>query len=129
MPVLKFDGEEIELPKLTLSMQENMDKAIKAPSDTRAGLETKLKFVREVLPEEMVNEALDGATVADIDISALSMMVESINAAYTAPLIEARMEQLAQMMEPLQGMAGSLEMLANLEPNRAMRRAGFKSVK
>lgn len=124
---MNFD--DLELPKLTLSIQEEMDKAMKAPQDTRAGLETKLKFVREVLPEEYVNEALDGTTVADIDISALCMLVESINAAYSAPLIEARMEQLAQMMAPLQGMAGSLEVLASLEPNRAMRRAGFKSVK
>lgn len=129
MPAVNINGETIELPKLTLALQESMDKAVKAAQDNRAGLETKLKFVREVLPEELVNDALDGAIVSEIDISALCMMVESINAAYTAPLIEARMEQLAQMMEPLQGMAGSLEMLANMEPNRAMRRAGFKSVK
>lgn len=129
MPAVNINGETIELPKLTLALQESMDKAVKAAQDNRAGLETKLKFVREVLPEELVNDALDGATVSEIDISALCMMVESINAAYTAPLIAARMEQLAQMMEPLQGMAGSLEMLANMEPNRAMRRAGFKSVK
>lgn len=125
-----YNGNTFELPKLTLEQKEKLEAAVKAPSDTRAGIETKYNFVTTMLPEEYLENVLGGDNVADIDVQSLQLILADIDAAYNLPLIEAQMKKIAIVMEPLKGVTENLEALtAMTNGNRAMRRKGFTHVK
>lgn len=125
-----YNGNRFELPKLTLSLKEELEAAVKAPNDTRAGIEEKYNFVKNVMPSDYLEDLLEGSTVGEIDVQALLVMLNDIDSAYNLPIIQGRLDQVAKMMEPLEKVAGNIEVLtAMTNGNRAMRRAGFKSVK
>ena len=127
MAVINIQGEQYELPKLTLTMQERLNAATTAPANTRAGLETKLKFLQELVAPEILETVLDGSTVDDIDITELVIMVESISAAYTKPLLEERLRSIADMTKQLGELATSMNAIQAAD--KPMKRAGFTSVK
>lgn len=125
-----YNGNTFELPNLTLEQKEKLEAANKAPSDTRAGIETKYNFVKTMLPEEYLEDVLGGDNVSAIDVQVLQLILADIDAAYNLPLIEAQMKKIATMMEPLKGVTENLEALSVMtNGNREMRRKGFKLVK
>ena len=124
-------GFEHPLPKLTLALAQEADAA-----GNEADLTEKTKrlytFVKKVLPKEYLAEALDGKTVATIDISALANVYTRIQTAYGLEMEQGEQERLVAQVQTLQPY---LEQLPNIEriieTGNLMReqRDGFQRVK
>lgn len=116
-------GNEFELPKLTISLSEEL---AKAPQGKGIREQTKgiIAFLKKVLPEDYVTEQIGGDKVDDVDLVAVRNMYDGVDGAYTQAMTASQMERIAQQM---QGVAPVLENLEKMSSVQS--RQGFSRVR
>lgn len=119
-------GNDFELPKFTIDLSEKFSEASKGLD--KEALQRRYNLLCEILPEEYLNEALEGATFAEIDISELNLLFFDIKAAYEKP---AMIEQLKQASEVMESIAPILEKMERIKANGGTKpsRQGFARIK
>lgn len=115
------DGEQFELPKLTIALQEEMENAPKA-SNTKEQVKNIIAFLKNVLPEEYVTEALGGDKPEDVDIVALRNLYDGVDGAYRAALTSAQMERIEAQMSAAMPVLENMGKLSDIQARQGFRR-------
>lgn len=117
------EGNEFELPKLTISLSEEMSTAASG-KDIKTQSKNIMEFVKKVLPTEYVTERLGSDKVDEIDIVELRNMYDGVDSAYTMALTASKMERIEDQLKSVAPVLESLEKV-----NRVQSRQGFNRVK
>ena len=123
MATYEHDGVLIDLPKLTLSLDEAFDRALDKSRPKRERAKDAYKLMKDVLGADHVAERCGGKTLETIDVSQLWLMLGEVHDAYTEGVNEADM---ARVMARLEEAAPMLDNMAKITPLIA--RHGFKAV-
>lgn len=105
-------GNEFELPKYTLDLSEKFKSA--ATETGRNGYLRRYELLKDILPEEYINEALDGATIDEIDITQLQVLFSAVRNAYEGPAIAEQLQSAQELMDKLGPM---YEQIAKIQAN------------
>lgn len=117
------DGEQFELPKLTIALQEEMEDAPKG-SNTKEQVKSIMAFLKKVLPEEYVTEALGGDKPEEVDLVALRNLYDGVDSAYTMAMTASQMRSINAQMDSVAPVLENIAKVGNLQT-----RQGFKRVK
>lgn len=110
------------LPKLTMKLRKKMD----APNQAKASeerLKLEYEFLKEVFESDKLQEALDGSTLDEVDITALETLYLQTVEEYEAPVTEARLRKMEKVAE----MFNSID-LAKMSDLMDKSRQGFRNV-
>ena len=113
---LKVNDQTIELPTLTLDLEEQMEAAPKAQG-AREQATAMLEFLQAVIPAEPLAERLGGDTLGEIDIVALRVLFTQAMSAYQTPVINAQAKAANDKIKAVKPVLD------------VMTRQGFKNVK
>lgn len=117
------EGNEFELPKLTIALQDEMQNAPKG-NDTKTQAKGIMAFLKKILPEDYVTEQLGSDKVEEIDLVALRNMYDGVDGAYTRAITESQMDRVNAQLEDV------MPVLQNLEKVSALQnRQGFSRVR
>ena len=117
------DGNDYELPKMTIKINGMSEKAAAAKGDDR--FKAEYDFLKAVLPADYLSELLDGKRIDEIDLVALEVEYQHIIAAYSDPVIAAKM---GGINDKLSEIAPSLDAIKNINATIGNRQ-GFSRVK
>lgn len=92
------DNGTYQLPKLTFGLSEKMDKAGAAGSD-RNGFKARYDFIKEIIGDDAAEVELDGSKFEEVDMVKLSVVFQSICAAYSKPVIDAQRKHFESQTE------------------------------
>lgn len=123
MATYEHDGVLIDLPKLTLSLDEAFDRALDKSRPKRERAKDAYKLMKDVLGADHVAERCGGKTLETIDVSQLWLMLGEVHDAYNEGVNEADM---ARVMARLEEAAPMLDNMAKIAP--VLARYGFKAV-
>lgn len=115
------DGEQFELPKLTIALQEEMENAPKG-SNTKEQVKGIMAFLKKVLPEEYVTEALGGDKPEEVDLVALRNLYDGVDGAYSAALTSAQMERIEAQMSAAMPVLENMGKLSDIQARQGFRR-------
>lgn len=115
------EGEQFELPKLTIALQEEMENAPKG-SNTKEQVKSIMAFLKKVLPEEYVTEALGGDKPEDVDLVALRNLYDGVDGAYSAALTSAQMERIEAQMSAAMPVLENMGKLSDIKARQGFRR-------
>lgn len=115
------DGEQFELPKLTIALQEEMENAPKG-SNTKEQVKGIMAFLKKVLPEEYVTEALESDKVEEVDLVALRNLYDGVDGAYSAALTSAQMERIEAQMSAAMPVLENMGKLSDIQARQGFRR-------
>lgn len=119
-------GNAFELPKYTLALNEKITSA--STGNDAETFKKRYEILKEVLPAEYLNEALDGATVSEIDLVMLNRIFADVKNAYEMPVVR---EQIQSVTEMLQQMTPALDKIKAIQDNGGGKpnRQGFNRIK
>lgn len=120
-------GNNVELPTLTLALNEKLNEAAKGGNEEKAQ-RLRYELLKEILGEEYTAEALNGSNVNEIDLIRLSKVFSEVQMAYTLPIIEDSVKPALKMLEDVLPMIEKMERIqanGGGKPNRQ----GFSRVK
>lgn len=123
MAVYEWQGTEVELPKLTLALDEAFDRAADKTRPKRERARDAHKLLKDVLGADHVAERCGGKTLETIDVSQLWLMFGEVRDAYSERIDEAEAARIAAKLEEI---APLLDGMAKVAP--LMARQGFKAV-
>lgn len=117
------NGNEFELPKLTISLSEEL---AKAPQGKNVREQTKgiIAFLKKVLPADYVTEQIGGDKIDDVDLVAVRNMYDGVDNAYTQAMTATQMERVTQQMQDVAPVLENLEKI-----NSVQNRQGFTRIK
>ena len=116
------NNRSYELPKKTVAVMEDLDRALTIDSNRNLSLREKYmhlhEFVKRTIGEEKAKECLGSDNLDEIDLSDLAITVRKIHDAYDKPVSEYQaakmreklgtlpMDKIAPMMNAAEKMAG-----------------------
>lgn len=129
MAVIYIDGNEHELPKMTLKVKEAFNAALDKRKGEREQATALFKLMKDILPDDYVCKRVGGKAVDSVDVVELAILAEEVWDAYQAPIAEARNErqraQIAEWQPILDDMRGILEAVERGQ--KAQGRNAFKA--
>lgn len=118
-------GNEVELPTLTVAINDALNKASKGQNDT-AGFNARYEFLKSILSADYLKEVLGGSNINEIDLMALSTLFSQVQLTYTEPMIEQSLKPALKMLEEV---APMLEKMNVIQSNTNNSRQVFNRVK
>lgn len=120
-------GNTFELPKLTISLAEEMD-GVPNKGGFKETTKAMYDFVKKIMPSDYLKAELDGAKLESIDIVKLRNLYDGINTAYTSALEDGRVQSINDQIENITPMLEALDKAMELN-RQASSRQGFARVK
>lgn len=124
MAVYEWNGAEVELPKLTLALDDALDRALDRSRPKRDRAKDAHKLLRDVLGADLAAERLGGGTLDAVDVSALWLALGEVEEAYRGGVEDAEMRRVMARLEEAVPM---LDKMAQIVPALGSRQ-GFKRV-
>lgn len=123
------DGTTLDLPKLTLSLREEKQRAAQLTEDA-AKFRAQFSWLKKVLPTEYMAQAIDGDTVDDCDTTALGVLFIDVSEAYDAPLVAKQVAQMEKQAAAFDRMGKLIDSAAKIQGmNLGNSRQVFRAVK
>lgn len=116
-------GNEFELPKLTISLSEELAKAPQG-KNTREQTKGIITFLKKVLPDDYVTEQIGGDKIEEVDLVAVRNMYDGVDNAYTQAMTSSQMERVTQQLQDVAPVLESLDKLSIVQ-----NRQGFSRIK
>ena len=82
-------GKKVYLPTLTLDLAERQDE-VRAAKGARERYELQLAYLKDVVAEEQLEEALGSLDIEECDLVELNVSYIKVVNAYSAPVLEAQ---------------------------------------
>lgn len=99
------NGQSYDLPKKTMKVAEDIDKLLKADTDTRIALKDKYKkqfdFIRGLIGEDNAKEIFTTDDINEIDLPEITLTVKKIMDAYDKPITDYYTEKSADRINNL----------------------------
>lgn len=123
------DGTTFELPKLTLALREEKQRAAQL-GEEGAKLRAQYAWLKKVLPSDYLAQAVDGKGVESCDTTMLGVLFIRVSDTYDAPLTDAQMAQIEKQAAAFEKMGKVIDSATkinalNLNPGRQV----FKAIK
>lgn len=121
-------GNELELPKYTLELNERFTEAANGGDDTES-MRKKYELLKEIVDAEYLADRLEGEALASIDIVELVVLFSEINAAYKVGMTSNQLQDAAKMLEQLSPIMEQFEKIQGAAQAPKMPRNSFKRIK
>lgn len=121
-------GFEIELPKATVALEEQFDRAADRNRPKRERVKDAYKLMRDCLGADYVAQACGGKTAETADVVALWGLFDSVRDAYFGGMDAAQVERIAAQLETLAPVLDKMAKVSALIDATASRQ-GFRSVR
>lgn len=99
------NGQSYDLPKKTMKVAEDIDKLLKADTDTRIALKDKYKkqfdFIRNLIGEDNAKEIFTTDDINEIDLPEITLTVKKIMDAYDKPINDYEIEKSREKINDL----------------------------
>ena len=99
------NGQSYDLPKKTMKVAEDIDKLLKADTDTKIALKDKYKkqfdFIRGLIGEDNAKEIFTTDDINEIDLPEITLTVKKIIDAYDKPITDYYTEKSADGLSNL----------------------------
>lgn len=99
------NGQSYDLPKKTMKVAEDIDKLLKADTDTRIALKDKYKkqfdFIRNLIGEDNAKEIFATDDINEIDLPEITLTVKKIMDAYDKPINDYEIEKSKEKISDL----------------------------
>lgn len=99
------NGQSYDLPKKTMKVAEDIDKLLKADTDTKIALKDKYKkqydFIRNLIGEDNSKEIFATDDINEIDLPEITLTVKKIMDAYDKPITDYYTEKSADRINNL----------------------------
>lgn len=99
------NGQSYDLPKKTMKVAEDIDKLLKADTDTRIALKDKYKkqfdFIRGLIGEDNSKEIFETDDINEIDLPEITLTVKKIMDAYDKPINDYEIEKSKEKISDL----------------------------
>jgi hypothetical protein len=99
------NGQSYDLPKKTMKVAEDIDKLLKADTDTRIALKDKYKkqfdFIRGLIGEDNAKEIFATDDINEIDLPEITLTVKKIMDAYDKPINDYEIEKSREKISDL----------------------------
>lgn len=99
------NGQSYDLPKKTMKVAEDIDKLLKADTDTRIALKDKYKkqfdFIRNLIGEDNSKEIFETDDINEIDLPEITLTVKKIMDAYDKPINDYEIEKSREKISDL----------------------------
>ena len=99
------NGQSYDLPKKTMKVAEDIDKLLKADTDTRIALKDKYKkqfdFIRNLIGEDNAKEIFTTDDINEIDLPEITLTVKKIMDAYDKPINDYEIEKSREKISDL----------------------------
>jgi hypothetical protein len=99
------NGQSYDLPKKTMKVAEDIDKLLKADTDTRIALKDKYKkqfdFIRNLIGEDNSKEIFETDDINEIDLPEITLTVKKIMDAYDKPINDYETEKSREKISDL----------------------------
>lgn len=122
-------GQQFELPKMTVKVREDFEKALTNGVSDREICVSMLGLLKGILPDDYIEERCGGKSVESVDIIEVSILAEEVWDAYTRPLAEAQMERHKRDFAEIEPMIDSAKLVAQLAQSGNQNRTKFKHVR
>lgn len=120
------EGNSFEMPKLTVKLAEEMENVPTGKSFTAIS-KAMYEFVKKILPDDYLNETLQGDKLDDLDIVALRNVYDNINNAYTDALHAGTYANINKQLEEVAPMLDSVDKMMAIQKQTPSRQ-GFNRV-
>ena len=91
------NGQSYDLPKKTMKVAEDIDKLLKADTDTKIALKDKYKkqfdFIRNLIGDDNSKEIFGTDDINEIDLPEITLAVKKIMDAYDKPINDYNIEK------------------------------------
>lgn len=117
---VRIEGSYVQLPKLTMSLAERME----VQGDFSERIKGEYQFLRDVLPKDVLDSAVDGTTLKDADVTEIQSLYSKVRAAYSGRTLESVMETVESLdLSKLQSLIDTVSKAQDLT------RQGFSNVR
>lgn len=121
-------NSEYELPKLTISLAEDMEKAAKGVA-LKERLKARYDFLAKLFTKEQLAEIVEGQTFSEADTRNIDLAFILVQREYSEPIREAQRADIGAQMEAIEGLAKLLDSMANAAKSPVMNRQIFRAAK
>lgn len=123
MATIYIDGNEHELPKMTLALEEAFDRAADKFRPKRERARDAFKLLKDCVGIDAVAERCGGKTIETVDVVEMWGMFAEVRDAYFADMESAEIERVAAQFDSI---APLLDKMAKVAP---LARQGFSNVR
>lgn len=118
------NGRSYDLPKKTVAVVGELDKALTVDSQPKLGIKQKFeklhRFVKEIVGEENAREMFGSDNLDEIDVSEISLAVLKIRDAYDQPISDYRTDKMMENIgsiptEKITALTKSMQAMSNVQ--------------